>query len=58
MDLTRDKAISQVLSRLSGSGQGPVQVEGTWGSFARLLAAHVSKTLHRPILYLLSLIHI
>ncbi len=52
MDLAGDKAVSQVLSRLSGPSQGPVKVEGTWGSFARLLAAHISKTLHQPVLYL------
>jgi transcription-repair coupling factor (superfamily II helicase) len=28
-----------------------VKVAGTWGSFARLLAAHLSKQLSRPILY-------
>jgi transcription-repair coupling factor (superfamily II helicase) len=28
-----------------------VKVAGTWGSFARLLAAHLSKQLLRPILY-------
>jgi transcription-repair coupling factor (superfamily II helicase) len=52
MDLAGDKVVSRVLSRLGRPEQGPVQVEGTWGSFARLLAAHISKTLHRPILYL------
>ncbi len=52
MDLAPDMVVSQVLSRLSGSAQGPAKVEGTWGSYARLLAAHISNTLHRPILYL------
>jgi len=52
MDLSRDKVVSQVVSRLGRAGQGAVKVEGTWGSFARLLAAHVSKTLNRPILYI------
>jgi transcription-repair coupling factor (superfamily II helicase) len=51
MDLARDKVVSEIISRLSCTPQGPVQVEGTWGSFARLLAGHVAKTLHRPIVY-------
>jgi transcription-repair coupling factor (superfamily II helicase) len=51
MDLVRDKVVSEIISRLSRTPQGPVQVEGTWGSFARLLAGHVARTLHRPILY-------
>ncbi len=51
MDLSRDKAVSEVIARLSGS-KGPVKVEGTWGSFARLLTAHISRALHRPILHL------
>jgi len=52
MDLAGDKVVSQLISRLDRSAQGPVKVEGTWGSFARLLAAHLAKALHRPILYL------
>ncbi len=52
MDLARDKVVSQIISRLGRAGKGAVQVEGTWGSFARLLAAHVLKTLNRPILYI------
>ncbi len=51
MDLARDKVVSEIISRLSRTGKGAVKVEGTWGSFARLLAAHVSKTLHRPVLH-------
>jgi transcription-repair coupling factor (superfamily II helicase) len=52
MDLAGDKAVSQIVSRLRQAVQGPVQVEGTWGSFARLLTAHLSQTLHRPILHI------
>ena len=52
MDLSRDKVVSQAISRLAAVPKGAVQVEGTWGSFARLLAAHVARTLHRPILYI------
>jgi len=50
MDLAHDKVVSEVVARLSRS-QGPVKVEGTWGSYARLLTAHLSKTLHRPVLH-------
>ena len=34
-----------------GRGKGVVEVAGTWGSFAHLLAAYVSEQLKRPILY-------
>jgi transcription-repair coupling factor (superfamily II helicase) len=51
MDLAKDKAVSQIISRLAGPDKGVVWVEGTWGSFARLLTAHISKTLHRPVLH-------
>jgi transcription-repair coupling factor (superfamily II helicase) len=51
MDLAGDKAVSQVISRLRQAGRGLVKVEGTWGSFARLLTAHLARTLQRPILH-------
>jgi len=51
MDLAPDKVVSQAISRLAASEKGAVKVEGTWGSFARLLTAHVSKTLGRPVLH-------
>ena len=51
MDLARDKVVSQVISRLAATEKGAVKVEGTWGSYARLLAAHVAKTTKRPILH-------
>ena len=35
-----------------GQEGGGVKVEGTWGSFARLLAAHISRATSRPILYI------
>ncbi len=52
MDLVGDKVVSQIVSRLGRPAPGPVWVEGTWGSFARLLTAHLSQTLRRPILHL------
>ncbi|MBN1359134.1 MAG: transcription-repair coupling factor [Sedimentisphaerales bacterium] len=51
MNLAQDKAVAQVVARLEAGGAGPVKVEGTWGSFARLLTAHVAKTLNRPVLH-------
>ncbi|MHC4622878.1 MAG: transcription-repair coupling factor [Planctomycetota bacterium] len=52
MELGRDKTVSEVISRLEAArGEGVVKVEGTWGSFAHLLAAHISKEVGRPILY-------
>ena len=44
---------SAIISRLETArvGGGAVEVEGTWGSFARLLAVHIFEKLGRPILY-------
>lgn len=54
MDISRDKSVCQVISRLSEASpkDGPVKVDGTWGSFAPLLAHHISQTLKRPLLYI------
>jgi len=51
MDLGCDKTVSKIISRLTGHDGGVVKVEGTWGSFARLLAVFISERLGRPILY-------
>ena len=52
MDLGRDKTVARIISRLEAvkTGGGAVKVEGTWGSFARLLTAYISEKLARPIL--------
>ena len=61
MDLVCDKVISRIISRLEAAPASScrrqergeaVKVEGTWGSFAHLLAAYISKKLGRPILYI------
>jgi len=53
MDLGRDKTVAKIISRLEATkGGGVVKVEGTWGSFARLLTASISQKLARPILYI------
>jgi len=52
VNLGRDKAVQQILSRLEKAGDaGVVKVEGTWGSFGPMLVAHVSKKVGRPILF-------
>ena len=53
MNIGRDKTVKQIISRLKKvePANGLVKVEGTWGSFAPALAAHIFKTLKRPILY-------
>ncbi|MHC4060195.1 MAG: hypothetical protein ACYSR6_01105, partial [Planctomycetota bacterium] len=51
MELGRDRTVAEVISRLGAAREGVVKVEGTWGSFAHLLAAHISEELARPILY-------
>jgi transcription-repair coupling factor (superfamily II helicase) len=54
MNLEKERTVSQILSRLTTAkiDEGAVKVEGTWGSFARLLASHISEKLNRPILYI------
>ncbi len=53
MELGRDRTVREIISRLKiAHGRGAVKVEGTWGSFAPLLAAYISKKLGRPILYI------
>jgi transcription-repair coupling factor (superfamily II helicase) len=47
--LDNDKLISDITQRLQATG-GVVKVAGTWGAFARLLTAHLSKQLSRPII--------
>jgi len=62
MELGRDKTVAEIISRLKSApalscesksgGEGVVKVEGTWGSFARLLTAYISEKTSRPILYI------
>ncbi len=52
MELGREKTVREIISRLEAARGGAVKVEGTWGSFAPLLTAYVSKKLSRPILYI------
>ncbi|MHC4477203.1 MAG: transcription-repair coupling factor [Planctomycetota bacterium] len=54
MDLGQDRTVAELISRLKAAkpGEGAVKVEGTWGSFAHLLAAFISEAIERPILYL------
>jgi transcription-repair coupling factor (superfamily II helicase) len=53
VELGRDKTVAEIISRLKiARGGGAVKVDGTWGSFAPLLAAYISKELGRPILYI------
>ncbi len=53
MELGQDKTVCEIISRLGAiKGGGVVKVEGTWGSFAHLLAAYISEKLARPILYI------
>jgi len=52
VELGRDRTVSEIISRLeTARGEGVVRVEGTWGSFARLLGAYISGKAGRPILY-------
>ena len=59
-EIGQDKTVSQIISRLKTApasslsedkSGGAVKVEGTWGSFARLLAVKILKQIGRPVLY-------
>ncbi len=54
MKLGQDRAVAEIISRLKGCKgcEGAVRVEGTWGSFAPMLAEYISRELKRPILYI------
>jgi transcription-repair coupling factor (superfamily II helicase) len=54
MELGTDKIVAEIISRLKSAtgGEGAVKVEGTWGSFARLLGTYISEKTSRPILYI------
>ncbi len=54
MELGTDKIVAEIISRLKSAtgGEETVKVEGTWGSFARLLGAYISEKASRPILYI------
>jgi transcription-repair coupling factor (superfamily II helicase) len=52
VNLEKEKAVAEIIARLKAASKGAVKVEGTWGAFAPLLAAHIYKKLDRPILYI------
>jgi len=52
INLGLDKVISKIISRLESAQKGAVKIEGSWGSFARLLAAYAAEKTKRPILYI------
>lgn len=54
MDLHKDQVVAQIVDRLRRREpvDPPLAVDGTWGSFARLLAAHLQNELKRPILFI------
>ncbi len=53
MDLRRDNRLGELVQRIRNRGEdeGPIRVCGTWGSYARFAAGHISKELGRPVLY-------
>ncbi len=52
MKLEKERSVAEIIARLKANPKGQVLVEGTWGSFAPLLAAHIFESLNRPILYI------
>ena len=53
MELGREKTVAEIIARLKAAedGREAVKVEGTWGSFAPMLAAYIWSRLARPVLY-------
>jgi transcription-repair coupling factor (superfamily II helicase) len=54
MNIGQDETIQKIISRLGSiSGQKDIiKIEGTWGSFGRLLVSNISKQTGRPVLYI------
>ncbi|MBW8002329.1 MAG: transcription-repair coupling factor [Planctomycetes bacterium] len=54
MDLGQDKTVAEIISRLQAQKKTTraQKIEGTWGSFAPMLIANLSKHLKSPILYI------
>ena len=52
--LEQDAAVRQIAERWAAAhgSNAPVKADGTWGSYAPLLAAALWKTLRRPVLYI------
>jgi transcription-repair coupling factor (superfamily II helicase) len=51
--IEQDAAVREVVKRLTASvSAAPVKADGTWGSYAPMLAAYLWKTLNRPVLYI------
>jgi len=46
------KEVQEIISQLKADDNRAVKIAGTWGSFARLLALHLSEQLKKPILYI------
>jgi transcription-repair coupling factor (superfamily II helicase) len=53
MEIGQDKIIKKVVSRLrkASGGEDVIKIEGTWGSFGRLLVSYISEETGRPVLY-------
>ncbi|MBN2590228.1 MAG: transcription-repair coupling factor [Sedimentisphaerales bacterium] len=56
MNIGNDKIVKEIASQLKKSSgkKDCIKIEGTWGSFGRLLVSDISKETNRPILYICS----
>ena len=56
MEIGHDKNVKEILNRLRKSSgyKDSIKIEGTWGSFGRLLVSHILKATNRPVLYICS----
>ena len=52
MNIGQVKEVQKAISQLKAADNRAVKIAGTWGSFARLLALHISEQLKKPILYI------
>ncbi len=53
MELGQDKIVRKIIARLQKARdrKDTLKIEGTWGSFGRLLVSYISNTTRRPVLY-------
>jgi len=54
VEILQDSAVSEIIARLQSTDRvkGAVKVEGSWGSFARLLGARITRETNRPAVYI------
>jgi hypothetical protein len=52
VDVGQLKSVQEIISQLKTDNNRAVEIAGTWGSFASLLALYIHQQLEKPILYI------